>query len=577
MKRRLGALRCTPLCLSAIALIGCSDSTEPRTGSIKATVITTSAVEDRDVDGYLVSVDAGAQFLIGVSAALTIGDLDAGIHTVSLEGLAPNCTVTSPNPVNVDIVTSGDPSVTTPVTFSVACVPRIGSIRVLITTSGEDPDADGYSLNVAGRFHTDIPVNGTRIFSGVRDGGNAVTLAGVAGNCTVNGGTTKTVAVAFGGTSDVQFTVHCVAAGSVRVTTATTGFFTVSGTHALELRQSGTTPFARIHAPANGTMSFAAIPAGTFRLVVLDLVPNCDQRIPGTQEIVVPAGPPTDVKIEIDCPTEGRIALDSEVDGNHEVFVVTPGGSGQTRLTFDVRPDANPAWSPDGTRIAFASERDGNREIYVMNGDGTDQVRLTTHSARDDFPAWSPDGKRIAFSSNRDESVDIYVMNADGSNQVRLTTAAGIDDEPTWSPDGSMIAFSSTRQGVSSIWVMKSDGSNPVRIGGGVHPESQPAWSPDGTRIAFSVQTSTKASTIVLIRPDGSESEALPLAFTENSNPAWSPDGRKILYATRECYYNDFYYGNSCWSTLSFIGVSGVPYSYSLYVTGRVTRAAWRP
>jgi hypothetical protein len=539
--------------------------------------MTTSAIEDRDVDGYLLRVDAGAQSLIGVSGALTIGDLDAGIHTVSLEGLAANCSVTSPNPVNVDVVASADPSVTTPVSFSVACVPRIGSIRVLITTSGEDPDADGYSLNVAGRMHTGIPVNGTRTFSGLRDGGNAVTLAGVAANCTVNGGTTKTVSVVYGGTSEVQFTVHCVAAGSVRVTTASTGFFSQGGGYTLELRQSGTTPFARIYAPANGTGSFAALPAGTYRLVVLDLLPNCDQRIPGSQEIVVAAGPPTDVKVEIDCPTEGRIALDSEVDGNTDIFVVNSSGAGQTRLTFDAGRDMSPAWSPDGTRLAFATDRDGNREIYVMNADGSDQVRLTRNSARDDSPAWSPDGKHIAFSSDRDEGIDIYVMNADGTNQVRVTTSAGMDDEPAWSPDGSMIAFSSTRQGVSSIWVMKSDGSNSVRIGGGVHPESQPAWSPDGTRIAFSVLTGAKAGTIVLVRPDGSGSEVLPLALSENSNPGWSPDGRKILYTTRQCYYNDFYYGNSCYSEISFIGVSGVAYSYSTYITGSVTRAVWRP
>ena len=577
MKGRLSTLRCSPLYFVTLALIGCTDSTEPLTGSIKATVETTSAIEDRDSDGYLLRIDTGEPRPIGLSGALTIGLLDGGVHTVSLEGVVANCSVTSPNPVDVDVVPSADPGVTAPVSFSVACLPRVGSLRVSITTSGEDPDADGYSLNVAGRMHTGIPVNGTRTFSELRDGGNAVTLAGVAGNCTVNGGTTKTVAVVYGGTSEVQFSVHCVAAGSVRVTTASTGFFSQGGGYTLELRQSGTTPFARIHAPANGTGSFAALPAGTYRLVVLDLLPNCDQRIPGSQEIVVAAGPPTDVKVEIDCPTEGRIAFGSDVDGNHDIFVVNSSGAGQTRLTFDARPDMSPAWSPDGTRLAFATDRDGNREIYVMNADGTDQFRLTNNSARDDLPAWSPDGKRIAFSSDREGGIDIYAMNADGTNQVRITASPGIDDEPTWSPDGSMIAFSSTRQGVSSIWVMKSDGSDPVRIGGGVHPESQPAWSPDGTRIAFSVLTGAKASTIVLIRPDGSGSESLPLALTENSNPAWSPNGQKILYTTLQCYNNDFYYGNSCYSSISFIGVSGAAYSFGVYLTGRVTRAVWRP
>lgn len=573
MKGRFGTLRCSPPCLAAIALIGCTDSTEPLTGSIKATVTTTSAVEDRDADGYLLRVEPGPQFLIGVSGVLTIGDVEAGMHAVSLEGLAPNCTVTSANPVNVDVVTSADPGVTTPVSFSVVCVPRVGSIRVLITTSGEDPDADGYSLNVAGRFHTGIPVNGTRTFSGLRDGANAVTLTGVAGNCTVPGAPTKTVAVTYGGTSDVQFDVTCVAAGSVRVTTSTTGFFAESMRHWIELRQSHI-PGPQISLPPMGTGSFTGLMPGVYRLEVLYVVPNCEAAIPGSREIVVASGAPTDVLVEVNCPTPGRIVFVSNASGNEDISVMNSTGSGLSRLTFEAQADVSPAWSPDGSRIAFASDRDGNREIYVMNADGTNQVRLTNIAGRDDTPAWSPDGKRIAFASDRNGDAEIYVMNADGTNHVRVTTSLGSDAEPTWSPDGSMIAFASTRHGVSSIWVMKSDGSDPVQVGTGALAESQPAWSPDGSRIAFSLRVTGVSNAIILTRPDGSGRTAVTSAREEASNPAWSPDGRRILFTERECF-SDFYYGNYCNDSLRFIGVGGVAYSY--YVLGRISDASWQP
>ena len=42
-------------------------------------------------------------------------------------------------------------------------------------------------------------------------------------------------------------------------------------------------------------------------------------------------------------------------------------------------------------RIAFQSDRDGDYEIYVMNADGTNQVNITNNpEAEDVMPAWSP-------------------------------------------------------------------------------------------------------------------------------------------------------------------------------------------
>jgi len=56
-----------------------------------------------------------------------------------------------------------------------------------------------------------------------------------------------------------------------------------------------------------------------------------------------------------------------------------------------------------GGLIAFTSDRDGNADIYVMAPDGSGQHRLTDDPAEDREPAWSPDRKRIAFTSDRVE------------------------------------------------------------------------------------------------------------------------------------------------------------------------------
>ena len=65
-------------------------------------------------------------------------------------------------------------------------------------------------------------------------------------------------------------------------------------------------------------------------------------------------------------------------------------GTQQVRLTSHPASDFSFTWSPDSGKIAFQSNRDGNGEIYVMNADGTNEVRLTNNLATDSSPAWYP-------------------------------------------------------------------------------------------------------------------------------------------------------------------------------------------
>ena len=187
---------------------------------------------------------------------------------------------------------------------------------------------------------------------------------------------------------------------------------------------------------------------------------------------------PTPTPAPIPTPT-GRIAFQSDRDGNAEIYVMNADGSGQTRLTNNPANDDVPAWSPDGAKIAFQSTRDGNYDIYVMNADGSGQTRLTTNPYfNDDVPAWSPRGGKIAFKSTRDGNAEIYVMNADGTGQTRLTTNSATDGNPVWSPNGAKIAFESNRDGNYEIYVMNADGSGQTRLTNNPATDARPGWSP---------------------------------------------------------------------------------------------------
>ena len=90
--------------------------------------------------------------------------------------------------------------------------------------------------------------------------------------------------------------------------------------------------------------------------------------------------------------------------------------------------------SPGGGRIAFDSDRDGNPELYTMRANGSDQTRLTFNQASDFLSTWSPDGRKLAFTTDRGGNVEVYTMRADGSQQVNRTHNPAFDFDPDWQP-----------------------------------------------------------------------------------------------------------------------------------------------
>jgi Tol biopolymer transport system component len=101
------------------------------------------------------------------------------------------------------------------------------------------------------------------------------------------------------------------------------------------------------------------------------------------------------------------------------------------KLTDNGADDMFPRYVPGGKTIAFNSNRDGQHEIYLMSPEGRSSIRLTSSAGDDMNPSWSQDGARLAFDSNRDGDWEVFSMlAADGSQQTQLTDNA-VDDR--WS------------------------------------------------------------------------------------------------------------------------------------------------
>ena len=57
----------------------------------------------------------------------------------------------------------------------------------------------------------------------------------------------------------------------------------------------------------------------------------------------------------------------------------------------------NPAWSPEGDRIAYVGIRRGNRDIFLISPDGNTESRLTRTIADERDPSWSPEGDQVVY------------------------------------------------------------------------------------------------------------------------------------------------------------------------------------
>ena len=258
-------------------------------------------------------------------------------------------------------------------------------------------------------------------------------------------------------------------------------------------------------------------------------------------------------------PAGDWIAFVSDRDGNSNIYLVRPDGSGLHRITDHAARESEPAWSPDGRLLAFVSARDTTRtpsspseEIYVMRADGTGVRRVTNDPVGGYAPRWSPDGRRILYSAwDAEESrVHLFVIAADGTNRTRLTRGAWDDFDAAWSPDGQRVVFVSNRRGPNGdLWakpyIMNADGSNqqplPRVCASNV---STVRWSPDGTRLAFNCDDSFGTggyvgSAIYVAAADGTNAVRLsatsgPQRGVTDVFKAWSPDGTRLaLWSSR--------------------------------------------
>jgi Tol biopolymer transport system component len=115
-------------------------------------------------------------------------------------------------------------------------------------------------------------------------------------------------------------------------------------------------------------------------------------------------------------------------------------GSNPVQLTSFRGPNVTcPRWSPDGGRIAFDSNAEGEFDIWVINASGGKPQRMTTDPANDGNPSWSGDGRWIYFDSARTGEQQVWKIPDSGGDAIQVTRDGGF--APLESPDGKFIYY----------------------------------------------------------------------------------------------------------------------------------------
>jgi len=521
---------------------------------IAATTIGTAL----DPDGYAVTLDGAERGPVASNGTTELEGLTAGSHSVGLSGVAANCAVQGDNPRSATV--QRGMSATVP--FSITCAdvpPAAGTLRIITTTTGVDPDADGYTFALDAGASQPIGVSATADVANVTSGSHSVRLSNLAANCAIQGANPRRVSVSAGATLEVRFAVACgPSTGSLKITSTTTGDSPDLDGYMVAVDNSAAQPIG-----TSAAVTVQALTPGSHQISLTGLSSKCQVKGENPRSITVTAGTTAETTFEIACISfsDLRAVFTRDPYGGPEpVYLLSADGTTRRLTSVGDLTDYlayfdEIDWSPDGRRIAISGKHgtggSSRRDVFLINADGSGTTQLTANLVGDEAtncPDWSPDGNKIAFNgvgAGESQSLrqDIYVINSDGTGLINLTNDPGDETCPIWSPDGSKIAFffwepDPNGAFFSDIYVMNPDGSSRVNLTPTTVPVADYGleWSPDGRQILYTVENS---SAINFTNVDGSgERSVTTLSGRGVNSPKWSPDSKQIAFescATFSC------------------------------------------
>jgi dipeptidyl aminopeptidase/acylaminoacyl peptidase len=375
-----------------------------------------------DPDGYTIALDGAVARSVAATDTLVYDDVSAGEHSISVDGLSPDCSVEGGTPSPVAVIAGA----TARIAITVRCVV---AGRILFGTIEESWGSDLWVVNSDGsglrRLTNDVSSDhcqrwtpdGRILFVSDREGGGVFTM-------NADG-------------SDLR---HLVA---------------------------GNVEPCPTWSPDMSMYLYALVEDDETHIYIVNAI-GSNPRLLG----------PT-VTENVAWAPDGASLVFVATDGN--IYSIKVDGTGLRRLVESGGYPGSLRWSPDGRTIAFSvapvsGSNQEERDLYFMNPDGT-HLRLVGKG----FPyAWAPQGDRL-LAVNGFPGWTGRTFLADGSDEGAIGPVW--DFELSWSPDGRALAFTGPYEPGKitheEIWVMKPDGSGRTPITNlNVFGVVGPQWGP---------------------------------------------------------------------------------------------------
>jgi hypothetical protein len=469
-----------------LLLVGCGgeDIGAPKTGQIRVTTSTTGV--EQDLDGYTVMLDTRPAVSIGNNASSTLVAAE-GNHTVELAGLSPNCGVAAGTRREVTVAADE----TVDVSFDVVCSSTSGAIHVVTSTTGPQPDPDGYTVSVDQADPLPIETTGDLTLSALAAGDHSVALSGIAGNCTVAGDNPRTVTVVATEQTELGFSVSCVSVvGAITVTTSTTGTSQDMDGYSVAIDDR---PGQAIGPSASVTI--ADLPAGTHSVLLAGVAPTCRVEGDNPRPAQIAVGQTAAITFTVTCATA--------------VLRWTPMVSG-------TRADLSEVWGSSATDV-FAVGSDPTDPApfdaaVILHYDGVSwsrQLRLSSIGLRSVWGSSATDVLAVGFDPVASAA---KILHYDGASWPDVQEPVSLSEQfalrGVWGSSATdVFAVGSTfQEELSHALIFHNDGTGwqRMQVNGPVSPTLDDVWGTSPTDVyAVGRDDEADPATAVVLHYDG--------------------------------------------------------------------------